>query len=279
MLNDTRRRRFTLYGLVAITLIIVHAPYYWVVRASFLDLLVAGSLEGPIIPFFSDAFTLQGYEQIMGQYNFVRFFGNSIFLALSCTLLALVFAIPAAYAFARLDFPGRKLLFYTAVFTVMFPWIVITIPVYEIFYVLNLLNTYPGLIIALTAFVLPLVVWLLQGFFRQGIPANIEEAALLDGHSELGAFLRIVLPLSMPAVAATGLFAFLAAWNNFLWVFILTSNSELHTATVAIHSMMGSDVTRNWTAIMAGVTLLIIPPVVFYALSQRYVGEGLGGGY
>jgi multiple sugar transport system permease protein len=159
----------------------------------------------------------------------------------------------------------------------MFPWIVITIPVYEVFYELNLLNTFPGIIIALSIFILPLMLWLLQGFFRQGIPENIEEAALIDGTTELGAFFRVVLPLSMPAVAATALFAFLNAWNNFLWVFILTSDKRVRTATVAVHYILGSDVLREWNSLMAAVTLLILPPILFYGLSQRYVGEGLGG--
>lgn len=206
------------------------------------------------------------------------FYRNSVIIALGATIISLLISIPGAYAFARLDFPGRQLLFYTAVFTIMFPWIVITIPVYEVFFWLGLVNTMIGIIIAIAIFTLPQNIWLLQGFFRQGIPANIEEAALIDGNTEITAFLRIVLPLSAPAIGAAALFSFLIGWNNFLWVFILASDESNQTATVAIHFILGSDVLREWPALMAATVILIIPPILFYGFAQRYVGSGLGGG-
>jgi multiple sugar transport system permease protein len=278
MLNDTRRTRTLLYlGLGAIALWAL-LPYLWVLRTSFLDSFTAIDPNAPYLPSL-DSFTLKSYGQVWSRFDFVTFFTNSIIVSLGATVISLAFAIPSAYAFARLDFPGRKLLFYTAVFTIMFPWIVLTIPVYEVFTWLNMINTLEAVIIALSIFTLPQAIWLLQGFFRQGIPENIEEAALLDGHSELTAFLRVVLPLSLPAVAAAGLFSFLIAWNNFLWVFILTTDKSQRTATVAIHYILGSDVMRQWNVLMASAVLLIVPPVIFYTLAQRYVGEGIGGGY
>jgi len=277
MLNETKRSRALLYvGLVAFTLWAL-APYFWVVRTSLLTNFGAIDPNTPIFPIGGDLLTPEPYFQIWSQFDFVLFFRNSVIVAFASTFISLFFSIPGAYAFARLDFPGRQVLFYTAVFTIMFPWIVLTIPVYDVFFDLGLVNTLVGVIIALSIFVLPQNIWLLQGFFRQGVPANIEEAALIDGHSEIGAFLRIVLPLSMPAVGAAALFSFLTAWNNFLWVFVLTTDQELRTATVAIHFILGSDVLRQWNILMASVVLLVAPPVVFYGLSQRYVGEGLGG--
>lgn len=276
MINETRRSRLLLYAGLGLFAFFALTPYFWVVRTSLLTNFAAINPETGYLPAL-DALTLTAYTDIWDQFDFVTFFKNSLIVSISATLISLVFSIPGAYAFARLDFPGRKLLFYTAVFTIMFPWIVITIPVYEVFYVLGLINTLSGIIIALSIFVLPQTIWLLQGFFRQGIPENIEEAALIDGHTEIGAFLRIVLPLSAPAVGAAALFSFLTAWNNFLWVFVLTSDEDVRTATVAIHFILGSDVLREWNILMAAVVLLVAPPVVFYGLSQRYVGEGLGG--
>ena len=276
MINETRRSRFLLYAGLGVFALFALTPYFWVVRTSLLTNFAAINPETGYLPAL-DALTLTAYTDIWNQFDFVTFFRNSLIVSISATLISLVFSIPGAYPFARLDFPGRKLLFYTAVFTIMFPWIVITIPVYEVFYVFGLINTLPGIIIALSIFVLPQTIWLLQGFFRQGIPENIEEAALIDGHTEIGAFLRIVLPLSAPAVGAAALFSFLTAWNNFLWVFVLTSDEDVRTATVAIHFILGSDVLREWNILMAAVVLLVAPPVVFYGLSQRYVGEGLGG--
>jgi len=277
MINENRRSRLLLYGGLAVFFVWVALPYLWVFRTAVLTNFGAVSTDTPLIPFQSEYFTLSNFATVWEQYNFAHFFKNSAIVAFGCTFLSLILGIPAAYAFARLDFPGRKGLFYTMVVTIMFPWIVLTVPVYDIFNQLDLLNTMVGLIVALTIFVMPLVIWLLQGFFRQGIPEDIEEAALVDGTTELGAFFRVVLPLSMPAIASTALFAFLMAWNNFLWVFVLSSDESVRTATVAIHYMVGSDTFRDWAAMMTGVTMLVLPPLLFYTLSQRYVGEGLSG--
>ena len=279
MINPTRRSKALLYLGLFIFGVWAVIPYYWVVRTSLLTNFAAISPDTAIFPFTNpEIITLDPFKTVWGGYNMTLFFKNSIIVAIVATVLSLFFSIPGAYAFARLDFPGRQVLFYTAVFTIMFPWIVITIPVYEVFFVLGLINTLTGVIIAIAIFTLPQNIWLLQGFFRQGIPANIEEAALIDGNTEITAFIRIVLPLSAPAIGAAALFSFLVGWNNFLWVFILTSDEEVRTATVAIHYILGSDVLREWNILMASVVLLIAPPIIFYGLSQRYVGEGLGGG-
>jgi len=275
MLNDNRRDRALLYIGIILFGLFALVPYYWVIRTSLLTNIAAISLETGFIPSLADL-TLVSYQQVWDRFSFILYFRNSFIVALGATVISVIFAVPGAYAFARLDFPGRQLLFYTAVFTIMFPWIVLTIPVYEVFYLFDLINTLTGVTIGLSIFVLPQNIWLLQGFFRQGIPQKIEEAALIDGHNELTAFLRIVLPLSLPAVAAAALFSFLVAWNNFLWVFVLTSDESSRTATVAIYYILGSDVLREWNILMASLMLLVLPPIILYGLSRRYVGTGLG---
>ena len=275
MLNDTKQNRALLYVGIAVFALFALLPYYWIVRTSILTNFAAINPETAFVPLTE--LTIDPYFAIWDSFPFEVYFRNSIVVAFAATFISLFFSIPGAYAFARLDFPGRQALFYTAVFTIMFPWIVLTIPVYEVFYVFDLVNTLTGIVVALSIFVLPQNIWLLQGFFRQGIPENIEEAALIDGHNELTAFLRVVLPLSLPAIGAAALFSFLTAWNNFLWVFVLTSDEEVRTATVAIYYILGSDVLREWNTLMASVVLLVAPPVIFYGLSRRYVGEGLGG--
>ncbi|QLG27313.1 carbohydrate ABC transporter permease [Halorarum halophilum] len=276
MLNENKRSKTLLWVGIAVFTLWALIPYMWVLRTSILTNFAAVDPASPYIP-AGEVFSLQPFTQIWNRADFPLFFKNSIIVALSAMVISVLFSIPGAYAFARLDFPGRQILFYTAVFTIMFPWIVITIPVYDIFYRAGLVNTLTGVIIAIAIFTLPQNIWLLQGFFRQGIPPNIEEAALLDGNTEITAFLRIVLPLSAPAIGAAALFSFLSGWNNFLWVFILTSDEDVRTATVAIHYILGSDVLREWNVLMAAVVILVAPPVIFYGLSQRYVGEGLGG--
>lgn len=275
MINETRRSRTLLYAGLGLFALAATIPYLWMLRTAMLTGFASIDPATGYIPI--NTLSIEGFFNVWDRYPFALFFGNSIIVALVSTVISLFFSIPGAYAFARLDFPGRQLLFYTAVFTIMFPWIVITIPVYEVFFNFGLVNTLVGIIIALSIFILPQNIWLLQGFFRQGIPPNIEEAAQIDGLSEIGAFIRVVLPLSAPAVGAAALFSFLTAWNNFLWVFILTSDESVRTATVAIHYILGSDVLREWNVLMAATTLLVAPPIIFYGLSQRYVGQGLGG--
>ena len=278
MIGETKRARYAVYGIVGLFLIVSWVPLYWVIRTSLLTNTAATAADTPliVIPFVTDGFTLSAYNQIWARYPFETWFGNSIIVSLSATVIAVTMAIPGAYGFARLDFPGRKLLFYTVVITLMFPAIVLTIPVYDIFYQLGLIDSTIGIIIALAIFVQPLTIWLLQGFFRD-IPENIEEAARIDGMGRFETFVRIILPLSRPAIAVTALFAFLDGWNNFLWVYLLGQSQGNYTAVVAVHYIMASDVLRDWNTLMAAVTVLIIPPIVFYGLSQRYVGEGLGG--
>jgi multiple sugar transport system permease protein len=278
MLSDTKRSRLALYVGIGVFMLFALTPYFWVIRTSLLTNFAAVDPNTPIFPFSGEFLSLDPFIDVWGGYDMSLFYRNSVVVALGATVISLLISIPGAYAFARLEFPGRQLLFYTAVFTIMFPWIVITIPVYEVFYWLGLVNTLTGIVIALAIFTLPQNIWLLQGFFRQGIPENIEEAALIDGNSEITAFIRIVLPLSAPAIAAAALFSFLIGWNNFLWVFILATDESNQTATVAIHYILGSDVLREWNMLMAAVVILIAPPIIFYGLSQRYVGQGLGGG-
>ena len=278
MIETSKKDRLVLYAGLTVFGVLALLPYLWIVRTSFLTNLAAISSDVPfvVVPGM-ESFSVQSFVDVWNNYDLVTYFKNSVFVSLSATVIALIVSIPGAYAFARRDFPGRKVIFYTAVFTVMFPSIVIFIPVYELFYWLSLVNTYAGLIIGLGVFVMPLSIWLLQGFFRQGIPANIEEAAKLDGLTDLTAFLRIVLPLSAPAVAVTALFAFLNAWNNFLWVYLLTSDSGKRTATVAIYYLTAGDTLRQWNQIMAVVVMLVLPPVLFYGLIQGRVGEGMAG--
>jgi multiple sugar transport system permease protein len=275
MIHENRKNRFAVYASIVALLLFSWIPLYWLIRTAMLPNLIAIDPETPLVPFLSEEFTLEPFVDVFDLYPFELWFRNSIIVSLSATVIALLLAIPSAYAFARLDFPGRKYLFYTAVFTLMFPVIVLTIPVYEIFYHLGLLDTIPGIILALAIFVQPLCIWLLQGFFRQGIPEKVEEAAQIDGLTKLSAFFRIVLPLSAPAIAVTALFAFLAGWNNFTWVFILAPSEDTQTAAVAVHYIMASDNLRDWNTLMGAVSILIFPPILFYGLAQRYVGEGL----
>ena len=260
-----------IYVTIGIIIVLIWSvmPLYWVLMFSFKsDATLFDDVT--FIPRLSDL-SLQPYLSVFTEHAFGQFFINSIIISLGSVVLALVVGIPGAYAFTRLDFPGRNVLFYLVIVSVFFPWIALIIPIYSIYQQLGLMNTYLGVIIAYTVVIMPLCMWLLRGFFAQSIDPDLEDAAMVDGCSLMEAFFRVILPLSMPALTAVATFTFLVAWNEFIWVFLLTSGEAKRTATVALHYMMGTDVARDWNSLLAAMLLVTIPPVVFYGLLQRFI--------
>jgi multiple sugar transport system permease protein len=190
---------------------------------------------------------------------------------LGAVAVGMAVTIPGAYAFTRLRFPLKKPLFYYVILSLFFPWIVLIIPLYNIYTKLGMMNTFAGVIIAYTVVISPLCLWLLRGFFSTALDKDIEGAAMIDGCTLMGAFFRVILPLSMPAVVATATFTFLVAWNEFIWVFLLTSGEAKRTAVVGIHYLMGSDVARDYNALLAAVLMTSLPPVLFYSFLQGFL--------
>lgn len=248
-------------------------PLYWVISIAFrTDESVFGGTgtKTSLIPRLTEL-TFQSFIDVFDRYPFGQYFMNSIIISLGAVLLAMIVTIPGAYAFTRLSFPAKKFLFYYVILSLFFPWIVLVIPLYNIYTSVGLMNTYIGVIIAYTVVIAPLCLWLLRGFFAQAIDKDIEGAALIDGCSLIGAFFRVILPLAMPAVVATATFTFLVAWNEFIWVFILTSGEAKRTAVVGIHYLMGADVARDHNALLAAVLMTSLPPVIFYSFLQGFL--------
>jgi multiple sugar transport system permease protein len=200
-----------------------------------------------------------------------RWYFNSFLVATASTALVLLVASLAAYAYARLEFPGRDLLFFGLLATVMIPGAVTMIPVFIILRQLGLIDTYAALILPHGAGVIS--VFLLRQFF-QSIPRELEEAAILDGCSRLGVYWHVVVPLSRSALAALAIFVFLGSWNDFLWPFIATNELTMRTLPVGLTIFNG----EYWTErglIMAGASLSAIPVLVVYALFQQHIIRGI----
>jgi len=158
----------------------------------------------------------------------------------------------------------------------MFPGVLLVIPYFLLASRLELFNTYPALFIAYTSFALPFSMWMLKGFM-DSIPTDLDEAAMIDGCGRLGAFLRVVLPLALPGVAATALFSFLVAWNEFLFAVALTSKPDMYLVTVGIASNIGQ-FRVQWNDLMASAVLASIPTIVLYVFLERYLVQGLTAG-
>ena len=209
-------------------------------------------------------------------FQFMHAFRNSLIIAFTTTLLNLVIGSMAAYAIARL--PGRwtKAFMYTNLASRMVPLMVLMIPLFVIMRHLKLLNTLSGIIIALTGFLLPYTIWILYSFFIS-LPAELEDAARVDGCSRFGTFLRIILPLSAPGIAAAGAIVFIFSWNEFFIPFVVTSKADVMPVPVLIASLI-SDWHVYYTLASASVLLGVLPSVVLALLLQRYVVRGLTAG-
>jgi ABC-type glycerol-3-phosphate transport system permease component len=220
--------------------------------------------------------TLQSYRMILGIQNFAQYFLNSGIVSLSTTVLAMIFAGFAGYGFARFRFRGSRALMIFTLMTQMFPGILLVIPYFAVMSATGLLNTYPALVIAYTSFSLPFCTWMLKGFF-DSIPAELDEAAMIDGCSRTSAFLRVILPLSAPGLVATAIFSFLVAWNEFLFAVVLTSTPDMYLVTVGIASNIGQ-FRVQWNDLMAASVLATLPTIILYAFLERYLVQGLTAG-
>ncbi len=201
---------------------------------------------------------------------------NSLVVSLGTTLMGLALAVPAAYAFSRFRFGGREGSMFAFLLVQMFPGIIILVPYFMVMKSLGLLNSSLGLILAYSVTALPLCVWMLKGFFDT-VPRELEEAALLDGCNQFQVFWKVILPLSLPAVAVTALFSFLAAWNEYLLALTFNTSNEMYTLPVGLASLISST-GQAWGDFAAASLLVSIPVVILFIVFQKFLIQGLSAG-
>jgi ABC-type glycerol-3-phosphate transport system permease component len=208
--------------------------------------------------------------------GFGRALVNSAIVATATTLAGLAVASLAAYALARFRMPLRKWLLVLVLSVQMFPAVVLVVPLFVVMRRLGLLESHTGLVLAYLSFTCPLAIWILKGFV-QGIPPELEEAAMLDGATRVGAMRRVVLPLLAPGLAATAIFSFIAAWNEFLFALTFVKDEHLRTLPVALQTFVGLQQT-DWGLIMAASVIYTAPVVLFFLLLHRRLVEGMVAG-
>ncbi len=229
---------------------------------------LGGTLGGP--------YTGEHFSNMLGSESFWLWMRNSLIVSLGTTLLGLVVAIPAGYAFSRYRFTGRDVSMFAFLLVQMFPGIIILVPYFLVMKTLGLLNSHLGLILAYCVTALPLCVWMLKGFFDT-VPRELEEAALLDGCNQVQVFTKVVLPLSLPAVAVTALFSFLAAWNEFLLALTFNTSNDMYTLPVGLASMI-STTGQAWGDFAAASLLVSLPVALLFLFFQKFLIEGLSAG-
>lgn len=248
-------------------------PLAWIVVSSLKDLSETFRIPPIWLPHRP---TLQNFVTVLTLRSFGRYFVNSLIVSGATTLFSIVLASLAGYGFSRFRFPGARALMVTVLGAQMFPGLVLIIPVFTLASRVHLLNTYSVLILAYTSFSLPFCVWMMKGFF-DGIPKELDEAAVIDGCTRMGVFTRVILPLSLPGLVATAIFSFLVAWNEFLFGVVLATRENMYVVTVGIASTIGEFQVR-WNELMASAVLATVPTILLYSLLERYLVRGLSAG-
>ncbi len=272
--------RVCVYSAVIVLCVCILAPYTWLIISS-----ISQRIDLTTVPlrWLPKQVNLQNYREIFGgdsassaNRNLKYGVYNSLIVAGTSTFVCLIAGSLAAYTFSRMRFRGKNVFFSMILATQFLPIVALMIPLYMIMRWLNLLNTRLALIIANCSFILPLVIWLMRGYF-ESVPKDLEEVARIDGCSRIGVIFRIVLPLSTPGLAASGIFAFIIAWNEFFTALILTSTLRSKTISVLI-SEYSSKVGVDYVAMASAGVIASLPPVMLALFFQKYIVQGLTAG-
>ena len=267
----------TLFGILFFSFVILF-PFYMMFVTSFKTQIAL--LVNPLdfsINFTQDLKDLfKSYFVIFKSYKFGKYILTSTIVSVGTVIITLLFAIPAAYAVARLNFFGKTFLSTSILIIYMFPAIVLVIPLYTIFSQLGLRNSIEGLLIVYTATTLPVAIYMLQGYFKS-IPKELEEAAILDKLSWFGIITKIIIPLSIPAISSVALYVFMIAWNEFLFSLMFLDNPNSFTLSRAIQYLSGdAETPRQY--LMAGSVVVTLPVLFIFVYFEKYLVSGLTAG-
>lgn len=272
-----RTTKVVLSAIAVVVFVMSVFPVYWMVNSSFLP---NNAIRGPVPQFWPSEFTWRNYEIVLGEGGrapFLPALTNSIIVTLLTVMIALLFAFLAALAVTRFRFRGRKAFILTILVIQMIPGEAMIVSTFRVLDGWQLLNTIAGLTLVYVATVLPFTIWTLRGFVN-GVPIELEEAAMIDGCTRFQAFWRVTFPLLAPGLVATGVFGFIQAWNEFLLALVVMSRPEMMTLPVWLRTFQQATQTTNWAAIMAGSTLMAIPVIIFFLIVQGRMTSGLVAG-
>ena len=280
LVDEHRDALFDLLAKSMLVVILIFAlfPIYWMVVTSFRTWSDVTQTDPSLTP---TSLYYQNYLEMWNRFPLVDYFVNSLIISLTTTALALFIGSLAAYAFSRYDFPGKGLFEGAILGTQMIPGVLILLPMYLLFVWvqtnvgLPLRNTYHGMIFVYTTFTVPFAIWMLRGFFDT-IPSALEDAARIDGCTRFQALIRIVFPLAAPGIAATGMFVFIAAFNEVLFASILAS-SDVTPFSIGIQRFEARSQTF-WGQMMAASTIATIPLLALFVLFQKPIVDGLTSG-
>jgi multiple sugar transport system permease protein len=260
------------YILLAALIVFLLFPFYWTFVTS---IKTSSELYSQTVTYWPKAPTFESYRRLFGEYNFLKPMGNSLLVAALTTLISVTVSVLAAYSFSRYRFKGRKFLMSMFLTNNMFPTVLLLIPLYAIMRKIGILYTPASLVLSYTTFTIPFSIWLLSGFLDD-LPLSLEEAAMVDGANRAQAFLKIILPILMPGIVATGAYIFMNSWNEYTFAVMFTNEAN-RTIPVALKNLIGQ-LGVEWGMLTAGGIITIIPVCIMFFFAQKRLISGLTAG-
>lgn len=264
--------RIGLPGLLIV--VVVLGPYLWMAMTSVRP--NAELLRSPV-SYLPQQLTFDNYRALGVSTPFKDYFIHSLLVATGTSSISVMLAALAAYGFSRFRFTGRNTLLLASLVVYLLPAIVLVVPLFVLMVAVGLVNTLPGLILGHLTFALPFSIWMLSGYF-DALPRDLDEAAMVDGATRLQAFARIVVPLALPGLVATGLFSFLVSWNEFVYAVMLTTSDAVRTLPVGLQLFMSPERSTSWGILSAGGLITSLPVAVAFLFFQKYLIGGLTAG-
>ena len=271
-MRDTLGAKVVTYGLLAVFVIMVAVPLFWMVTTA----IKTNKELYEDFSYFPQRPTLENFVRVIVREKLLTNIRNSFSVAMITTLITVIVSSLAAYSIVRYRYPGREGIGRIILFKYLLPSAMLFVPLYVIVTALGLGNTQQGLILTYLTFTIPFCTWMLMGYFR-GMPVELEEQAMVDGCTKIGAMLRILLPLSAPGLVASAIFSFTLAWNEFLLALVITMDQSTMTVPIKLSMMVVGD-QYIWGQLMAGTVLASIPVGILYFIGQRFVVQGLAAG-
>ena len=271
-MRDTTSSKVLTYALLTVFVVMVAVPLFWMVTTA----IKTNKELYEDFSYFPQRPTLENFVRVIVREKLLINIRNSFTVALTTTLITVIVSSLAAFSIVRYRYPGREWIGRLILFKYLLPSAMLFVPLYVIVTALGLGNTQQGLILTYLTFTIPFCTWMLMGYFR-GMPVELEEQAMVDGCTKIGAMLRILLPLSAPGLVASAIFSFTLAWNEFLLALVITMDQSTMTVPIKLSMMVVGD-QYIWGQLMAGAVLASIPVGLLYFIGQRFVVQGLAAG-
>lgn len=266
------KRLLTLHLPMALIVLFAVGPYLWMFLTSVRPEATLFAIGHTLLP---DSLTLDNYTRLIGRTGFLGNLGHSAIVASGAVILGLSVSITAAYAFSRYRFFGRRLMMMTFLLINMFPVVLLIIPLFIIMKNLGILDSHVGLILAHSTFAIPFATWMMISYFN-GVPKSLDEAAQVDGCRPIGAMLRVVLPVTLPGIIATGIYIFITSWNEYLYAAVL-AGQKVRVLTVAVQTLIG-EYEIAWGVLTAAGVLGALPVTLLFMVIQRRLIAGMTQG-